>query len=298
MAAAPPEPAELPSLELEPGEVQPAKAAAPEPASLSMAETKGAPLPESLNLDDLLEQAAHAPSHTPLLEPVAPEGLMGEVVIDLTPAAEAPPLPLVEVGKGEPPPLSVEDLLAPTDAAAFPFGETGQPELRELDLESPPPAGRLGEVVFDLTPAAEAPPLPLVEVGKGEPLPLSVEDLLPPLEVEGLTTLPSIESHRASGEAGPEEAAVVSPAASLWEAGAGGEQAPLPFPPAASPSDMAALRQAVTERVTQDLMRDLNEKILERIERVVWEVVPDLAEILITKEIERIRAIADEQQTG
>jgi hypothetical protein len=38
--------------------------------------------------------------------------------------------------------------------------------------------------------------------------------------------------------------------------------------------------------------------LLERIERIVWEVVPDLAEILITKEIERIRALAEGKQSS
>jgi hypothetical protein len=56
------------------------------------------------------------------------------------------------------------------------------------------------------------------------------------------------------------------------------------------------MRQAVTERVARELAVDLSDKLLERIERIVWDVVPDLAEILIAKEIEKIRAVAEGKQ--
>ena len=59
---------------------------------------------------------------------------------------------------------------------------------------------------------------------------------------------------------------------------------------------MAAMREEVTARVAHDLTRELSEKLLERFEKIVWEVVPDLAELLITKEIERIRKLADEEK--
>jgi hypothetical protein len=57
--------------------------------------------------------------------------------------------------------------------------------------------------------------------------------------------------------------------------------------------EVATLRQAVTDRVAQELAREVSEKLVKRIEEIVWEVVPDLAEILITREIERIRAAAE-----
>jgi hypothetical protein len=59
---------------------------------------------------------------------------------------------------------------------------------------------------------------------------------------------------------------------------------------------MAAMREEVTTRVAHDLTRELSEKLLERFEKIVWEVVPDLAELLISKEIERIRKLADEEK--
>jgi hypothetical protein len=72
--------------------------------------------------------------------------------------------------------------------------------------------------------------------------------------------------------------------------GSGGAKALLP--------EMAAMRQEVTERVAHELARDLSDKLLDRIERIVWEVVPDLAEILISKEIERIRSQAEGKESS
>jgi hypothetical protein len=59
---------------------------------------------------------------------------------------------------------------------------------------------------------------------------------------------------------------------------------------------MGSLRQAVTERVAHELAKELSGRLIERIEGIVWEVVPDLAEILINREIERIRAMAEGKQ--
>jgi hypothetical protein len=61
-------------------------------------------------------------------------------------------------------------------------------------------------------------------------------------------------------------------------------------------TDAAAMRQAVTERVARALATDLSDKMLERIEQIVWDVVPEMAEILIAKEIEKIRALAEGKQ--
>ncbi len=71
---------------------------------------------------------------------------------------------------------------------------------------------------------------------------------------------------------------------------------PSPGGPEAPSSDTAAMRRAVTERLARELAVDLSDKLLERIERIVWDVVPDLAEILIAKEIEKIRALAEGKQ--
>jgi uncharacterized membrane protein YheB (UPF0754 family) len=58
------------------------------------------------------------------------------------------------------------------------------------------------------------------------------------------------------------------------------------------------ITRTVTKRVAEELAVELRNSLIERIEKIVWEVVPDLAEILITKEIERIRRQADEDKTA
>ncbi|MBP1775589.1 MAG: hypothetical protein H6Q86_1595, partial [candidate division NC10 bacterium] len=93
-----------------------------------------------------------------------------------------------------------------------------------------------------------------------------------------------------------EELVVESPTASMPAGPVVDGSAPTGIPLEVSPSEIAALREAVTERVAHDLKRELSEKLLDRFEKIVWEVVPDLAEILITKEIERIRRLAEEEK--
>jgi hypothetical protein len=300
--------------------------------------------PATLSLEELLTPL---PGAFPRLEPgpLGPEVPAGEPVFDLTGEMEAPPLPLVEVGTGEPPPLSVEDFLGATEAAAP--AETGMATLPGLESAPVPLEAPVGEPVFDLTGEMEAPPLPLVEVGTGEPPPLSVEGFLgateaaapeplglelpePELELpsvipleeapgvpdlpgltslldlEGAVGVPLAEPELVVPEAPVTEVPVPAPPSAILPVAPAVEEAPPTAMPAAVPGraevlgteDMAAMRQAVTERVAHDLAHDLSDKLLERIERVVWEVVPDLAELLITKEIERIRALAEEKQSS
>jgi len=368
-AGPPPVPGELslemPSLEPEP--VQEEKAA-PTP------EVGAAGLPESLSLEELLSAE---PTAAPLVSKPGPaplEELPGGPVFDLTSEMEGPSLPLVEVGTGEPPALSIEDLLAPMEAAPPPPLELGAIELAGPGPEAPTeelPGGPL----FELTSETEAPPPPLVEAGAGELPTLSIEDLLQPeetapvgpsmvglpelelelipgapaegplvkeeaptaaapLDLGALVEVPLTESERIGLEAAliegkaPAPPSVVPPSIPAMKAAAVVAEVPPaavtpaeiaaapPIAPAAETAppiavamplpggaeallpEMAAMRQEVTERVAHELARELSDKLLERIERIVWEVVPDLAEILITKEIERIRALAEGKQSS
>jgi len=325
--------------------------AAQEPGRALSDEADVASPPESLSLEELL-----APVPTAFVRPEREARPMkappSEPVFDLTAELEAAPLPLIEVGSGEPPSLTVEDLLQRTEATAPP--EPAGVESPGLPSEAVPAEAPPSEPVFDLTAELEAAPLPLIEVGSGEPPSLSVEDLLQrteatapeaagetlpglelelfpatqtgeapgppepspstaPLDLEALVYVPLETVDRivsegpvGSGEplemAAVEAAAVALPAASPEAPEMPTFTAPAPGPPlAVAPGiagDMTAMRQAVTERVAHELARDLSDKLLERIERIVWEVVPDLAEILITKEIERIRALAEEKQSS
>ncbi len=222
-----------------------------------------AAVPATLSLEELLSPLPMAfPRGEP--GPREPEGLSSEPVFDLTGEMEAPPLPLVEVGTGEPPPLSVEDFLEPTETAVP--GAVG-PEPPELELPLPSIGG-----------AEEA--LALAELS----------GLMPPLDLEESVAVPLAEQGLLVPEAPVVEGKpeVVPPAAALASPGV----------PEAPGAEMVVMRQAVTERVAHELARDLSDKLLERMEQIVWEVVPDLAEILIMKEIERIRALAEGKQSS
>ncbi len=276
--------------------------------------------PAALSIEDLLastESAPPPPAEVGALEPsapgpeTAPEELAGEPVFDLT-SAQEPPLPRpLEEGTEESLALSVEDLL-PTEETAPPGA--GMMGLHELEFE--PISGPSAEEAPATEPAPTA-ELP-VDLGELVEVPLTAEE-------RG-----DLEAALAGGEA-PMPPAVVAPSVPAMGAEAGLAEVPaaavalpeisaappivptMPTTPAVPPvvaatpgpigaeaplPEMAAMRQEVTERVAHELARDLSDKLLERIERIVWEVVPDLAEILISKEIERIRLQAEGKQSS
>jgi CheY-like chemotaxis protein len=263
------------------------------------------PLPESLSLDDLLAAGAETPTGAESGESVAEPKAVPEPVFELS-ATDAPPLPMVEVGQGEAPPLSVEDLLGPAVAEAAPADtltmdlpelvvpgrDAVRPATTETELPQPAVGERVGHPLGDTTVAA-AEPVTQEAAPSGPP------DFLQPIEGAGeSSTLAGAGASVLSsgmplvreGERG------VEPAAAPLTAGPAEAQ---PITPATVlPSEMAAMREAVTERVAHELKRELSEKLLDRFEKIVWEVVPDLAEILITKEIERIRRLAEEEKSS
>ncbi|MGE5850604.1 MAG: response regulator, partial [Candidatus Methylomirabilota bacterium] len=140
LAAAPPLAAELPTLELPTLELEPL------PGGSKPAGAEASPFPEGLSLEELLAPGPVPPSEPTVAKPppesapetpregaLAPtplEGMVaeGESVFDLTANAQGPSLPLVEVGTGEPPALSVEDLVGRGEAAPTPAAPAGPPE--------------------------------------------------------------------------------------------------------------------------------------------------------------------------
>ncbi len=292
-----------------------------------------AAFPKDLALEDLLSAEATAvPLETkPALAPLG--DLPGEPIFDLTSEMGGPSLPLVEVGTGEPPTLFIEHLLASAEASPSPLPKVAG---LEASVQGPDtPEELAGGPVFDLTTAQETPPPLLNEAREEEPRGLSVGDLSPRQEIapaeDGMLGVQELEFELTLGP--PAEAPTTEPTpiaappldleARVEAPVSRGEGVKLtdvlsedevPGPPPVVPpvvagmplpskaevlvTEMAAMRQEVTERVAQGLARDLSDKLLERIERVVWEVVPDLAEILITKEIERIRSQAEDKQSS
>jgi CheY-like chemotaxis protein len=306
-AGPPPEPetppVDLGALELEPFPV----------ATESAADAMDVlPLPESLSLDDLLATASELPAVAPPAEASAGAALAGEPVFELS-AAEAAPLPMVEVGKGGPPALPIEELLgspAPESAQV----DAPTLELPELDLSALPEAGAAASAEVE-------PPAP-ARVEEAEAFPeFRLEGVVASAE-EWAASEASLSSETSEYLPPPGAAGPLPPPAEVGPPRIPGDAAPLqmdeiaaapsavaaavPAAPEAAglasigmtPSEMAAMREAVTERVAHDLKHELSEKLLERFEKIVWEVVPDLAEILITKEIERIRRLADEEKSS
>ena len=273
------------------------------------------PLPESLSLDDLLavgsastasdllaepadaEAASSGRVFELSVEPMSAEAASTEPVFELS-EASAPLLPMVETGKGEPPALSVDDLLGPAGDETTP-DDTLTMELPEFDLTPLPGAHSSAADDLDSAP----PVLPHEGAAIGE-LSLrsagetgsDVAELQTPAVSAPFEFLSSPQAAEALERPVEEVVLESAPVASL--AAQVAEEPPPVVSTGVSPSEMAAMREAVTERVASDLKRELSEKLLDRFEKIVWEVVPDLAEILIAKEIERIRRLAEEEKSS
>jgi hypothetical protein len=211
---------------------------------------------------------------------------------------------MIEGGGHESPALSVEDLMS---GAAPSLVE--EPELPLSELEHEPPASSPETTAppavtpspapeIELEPAFEAATLdaePLASESAGlgqvespaagiEPSVLDLPQEV--VEASAAAPLPGLEPVLSEAAAVPGPTQPVEPLASVTAPAA---------VPGLGAEEIASMRDAVTERVARELARDLSDKLVERIERIVWEVVPEMAEILIAKEIERIRAMADGQ---
>jgi CheY-like chemotaxis protein len=320
VSAAPAAP-EVPSLDIDSLGLELTHAAAPPMAGSPATQAAGAEalsLPESLSLDDLLGEGPEVPASAPRVGGSGGELATFEPVFEL-PATEAPPLSMVEAGTGEPPTLSVEELLG-SPAAAPASSEPSALDVQDLDLTA-----LSEEIQLSTQPSGEPPqPAAMLELESTIGLPLeetaSAEaDLLEPaVRAEALDFLPSIQRveempgsaepvapampaeippARTAGDVPVEAAVAMAPTAepTAVEAATRAEEATPPSGQIPAP-EMAAMRQEVTARVAHDLTRELSEKLLERFEKIVWEVVPDLAELLISKEIERIRRLAEAEK--
>ena len=136
------------------------------------------PHAKPLALEELLPETPIASQPRPATELTPVEPVADTPVFDLTAEMGGPPLPMVEVGTGEPPALSVEDLIGVKETTPEPEPEPAPLVPEGMRLEGPAPRAASVEPGFDLTAEMGGAPLPMVEVGTGEPPALSVEDLV------------------------------------------------------------------------------------------------------------------------
>lgn len=159
----------------------------------------------------------------------------------------------------------------------------------ELGEEIKLPADVMEEAQLEaVAPEEEAVPTYDLSMTETEDLPLTeaISGDVPTHEVASL----EIEDVAASAEI----ETYAAPAAQVREAPAvpaGGAQALV-----GSPEMVETLAREVAERVAAHIVQELRNDLLERVDRLLWEVVPDLAEQLLTQEIQRIRDLVEGQQ--
>lgn len=230
-------------------------------------------------------------------------------------AAAAPPVasgahPTGGGGEGEVSEEKLWELLEheePGRGAAYVLPEEGGPGLTlGPPVEEGPgkaPAAPEGEQVFSLDEGGDLassikdmaeslglpmePPL-LVDVDRPAPAPPPPAPVKPaPMEPVEDLTIPLLEGLEILPEEGPAPTAPVPPRPAP----------PVAAPPAPSaPSPLMNVDQVtreITDNVARAIVQEVSERLAGKIERIVWEVVPDLAEHLITQEIERIKAQAE-----
>jgi hypothetical protein len=227
-----------------------------------------------LSLDDLLSPPSAPPSKAAERSSVSP-------VIEFDVEEGPSPLPMVEAGKGGPAPFSIDDLLAAPDVKPVPAPEAAGLEIPALDL------GGLQEAAAPVPPVEEPP------AGGAQEFSLEEFGIQEPAAAQELTAVLGAPEALEPAEESP----VAAPSAPE-RAEARGAEAVVGESIALAPSDVDEIKRAVTKRVAEGLADELRNSLIERIEKIVWEVVPDLAEILIAKEIERIRRQAEEDKTA
>ena len=224
------------------------------------------------------------------------------------PLAAAPPLELVRTGPEVPPPLSPAASKSAgsggtelSEASLWDLLERERPAAEPIHVlpEQTGPGLKLGPPVDEREPTVPATPggdtdptAGLTDLATG----LSIPVELLPAETEATAarpggaapaqevTMPLLESVEILPEETPASPAsrASAPPAAAWPAAG-----------AAVPVDVDRLTREITDRVARTLVQEVSDRLAGKIERIVWEVVPDLAEHLITQEIERIKGQAE-----
>ncbi|HSD30235.1 MAG TPA: response regulator [Vicinamibacteria bacterium] len=161
----------------------------------------------------------------------------------------------------------------PQAAPAFEPEPVYEPEPEPFYEPEPMPAFEPESVIAEATAAAAEPERLLEEEaspGPG-PAPLAEPEPSPAFEPQ------PFEPEPAPPAAAPESFADVAPAA----------PSPEPSPVAASEAAHVAVPVEMVEKIAQRVVAQISEKA---VREIAWEVIPDLAEALIKREIERLKA--------
>jgi CheY-like chemotaxis protein len=184
-----------------------------------------------------------------------------------------------------PQPAMADEVVMGAEASAgeMPFVlETSE----ELEEEIKLPADVMGEAQFDVA-AQEEESVPTYDLSMAATEDLPLEEAVSAaaqtsevagLGIEDVTAAAGIETFAPPAAPRAREAQAV-PAAAQALTG--------------SPEMVEMLAREVAERVAAHLVRELRNDLLERVDRLLWEVVPDLAEQLLTQEIQRIRELVE-----
>ena len=191
----------------------------------------------------------------------------------------APPAPVPAVG---------EDIFTPAGGSAPPQG-SGE----ELPVAEEMEAGAIEDETFPSAPPSLRPPAEEFFGAPGESAFAAPEEEAPPEEEEAVSVFPVT-------AAVPEDAAVA--AEDLEDRTVATPPAAVPpgvVPPAAAPPATAQLVRAEVNRLSEEEIDRIARKVLELatplIERIAWEVTPDMAEMLVRKRIRELEeAAADE----
>lgn len=171
----------------------------------------------------------------------------------------------------------------PVEEARAPSGPPSQEEpVFTLD-ENTDAASALKDMAESLGLPLQSPLVDPDAAGAARPPSPAPAEAAPPRPAEDVT-IPLLESLEILPDIEPAATPAPPPAPVM----------PVPTPvPAPHAMDTDRVTREITEKVTRALVQEVSERLAGKIERIVWEVVPDLAEHLITQEIERIKAQAE-----
>ncbi len=274
----------------------------PPPAAAPVSAARGAPAPPGL--------PAPAAPLAPAAPAVPPVFDLEREILELTPPVSSVAPPAVEAGETEVSEERLWELLEreePGRGPTYVFPEETGPGLKlgppveeGLAKATTPPGGdqilplaesldesldvaaTLKEMEVSLGLSMEPPSVKLEAPVPGAPPPAPAEDFTIPL-LDSLEIVPEEEP----APAPPAPPAPAPPAAAALAAAPPSPSAPSRL------VDVDQVTREITEKVARALVQEVSERLAGKIERIVWEVVPDLAEHLITQEIERIKAQAE-----